>query len=336
MRKKPKYGIVTVDTENPQSAVLSGRCQLDTLDITLDGHPAGVSGIMDVCETCGARATFFVDVYESVRFPSVRAVVETIISRGHDVQLHTHPAWMFDRRRVHMRQYSLGEQEEILGRGIELFAKWTGGMPVAHRAGAFGANSDTMRALKTSGIPVDSSVHPDRPNCHLSTPVNQISEHNGIVEVPVIGFDSQVHYRAAALTFYRRRRFRPLNLDGCSNAELQWFLTATEGSGIPILHLTLHSYSFIKWDSDFRSPRWNPMDYEKMGAFLGASVSQFGVQWITLGEFWRMYSEDKSRFDSGATVPCRVENRPFWNGCVRPIFGKVLRFSASGCHQQER
>lgn len=145
--------------------------------------------------------------------------------------------------------------------GSDLLSKWTGQAPVAHRAGAFGADLNTMEALIKAGIPVDSSLHPHRATCRLSGPENQVSENGGVVEVPILGFNWHVDCWLAGITFYCRRRFRPLNLDGCSAEQLQWFLAAAKECGIPILHLTLHSYSFIKWDSDFRSVRWNPVDH---------------------------------------------------------------------------
>jgi hypothetical protein len=177
---------------------------------------------------------------------------------------------------------------------------------------------------------VDSSFNPAGPNCRLSGPVNRVAEYDGLVEVPVIGFDCQVDCQLAGISFYRRRWFRPLNLDGCSQAQLQWFLGASEKSNIAVLHLAMHSYSFIKWDSDFRSARWNPVDREKLIVFLRESVSHFGIKWITLGGFWQLYSEDRSRFQSNASVPCCVENRPFWKGCVKPVFGRALRSAVSG------
>lgn len=157
-----------------------------------DNREVGIPLIMDLCEKHGVKATFFVDVfgYRIHGEEKMTDIVRGIVARGHDVQLHTHPAWDFSHldnksfgrqtysygvhspRKLFMRNYGLEQQIAMLREGIEKLAEWTGERPVAHRAGGYGANYDTLAAVGKVGIFIDASMFWDHPEwCHLNDPV---------------------------------------------------------------------------------------------------------------------------------------------------------------------
>lgn len=111
----------------------------------------GIELMMDLLEQRHVRGTFFLNAYEIARHgESVMANAARLIhSRGHDIELHTHPRPMY--RFYGMNGASLDEQVAILEKGISLIRKWTGKTVIAHRAGAFEANMDTLRAWKRQG-----------------------------------------------------------------------------------------------------------------------------------------------------------------------------------------
>ena len=170
------YLTITVDTESPQTPLLE-RGDVHNLAWIAREYKLGVPQIIKILKKSGIRATFFLNVFEKCIWgeKSLKEVAKAISETNNDVQLHTHPAWCFDRTRPHMWQYSLAEQMEILKIGIELLKKWTGKYPIAHRAGAYGINKNTFVALKQAGIRVDSSNFYEHPNCKVIWTINRVN-----------------------------------------------------------------------------------------------------------------------------------------------------------------
>ena len=73
-----------------------------------------------------------------------------------------------------MTKLSLDEQTNVLEHGMEMLYKWTGVYPIAHRSGGYSVNKDTLRALKSVGIPIDSSMYYGHPNSHETWSRNAI------------------------------------------------------------------------------------------------------------------------------------------------------------------
>ena len=70
--------------------------------------------------------------------------------------------------------YSFNEQVEILEHGIDCLKRWGAGKPIAHRAGAYGINIDTIKALKKVGIYIDSSMFFGHENCKEVWSINEV------------------------------------------------------------------------------------------------------------------------------------------------------------------
>ena len=53
--------------------------------------------MMNIFDEYGVKATFFVNVYEAAKYEddTLAEVCRAIHSRGHDLELHTHPKPMF-------------------------------------------------------------------------------------------------------------------------------------------------------------------------------------------------------------------------------------------------
>jgi len=106
--------LITVDTELsnfPRPHGISGR---------VGGEEWGLRRMIDVLESLGLRGTFFLDPYggNEPDLAEQRWAAELVVARGHDLQLHTHPGPAFDPARAQLRDYSLGEQEEIIELGL--------------------------------------------------------------------------------------------------------------------------------------------------------------------------------------------------------------------------
>src|SRR5207249_9066268 len=124
---------------------------------------------------------------------------------GHEIQLHTHPDLMYDPKRQSMHEYSLAEQTTIIRDGMALLREWTGKAPIAHRAGSYGANKDTLKALHANGIFLDSSFFYRHGNCRLPfANLNSPFKADGIWEVPVTVHPRPVRRLGISLPFVKR------------------------------------------------------------------------------------------------------------------------------------
>lgn len=181
---------ITVDVED----FFLPRPAFDTIFARQGGAEFGIGRIMQMLEEHGASATFYVDVFNRVTLDEAliaRACTE-ITRRGHEVGLHTHPAFPAGVRGYGMAQVMCnldkGRQQELIGQGKDLIRGWTGQAPRTHRAGGYGANTDTLAALAQEGFASDSSHYHGYAHCPLASafPVaNTVFDAAGIREVPV-------------------------------------------------------------------------------------------------------------------------------------------------------
>jgi peptidoglycan/xylan/chitin deacetylase (PgdA/CDA1 family) len=137
----------------------------------------------------GCRATFFVDLCEVPTWGEkfMREVCDRIQDAGQDVQLHAHPHHLTgDRNRWLLSEYTRQEQAGILDYAIEQYRKFLGTMPLAFRAGGFGANRDTLELLAERGVAIDCSLMQGWRGCDLRAPLAGVPfVLHGIREIPL-------------------------------------------------------------------------------------------------------------------------------------------------------
>jgi len=233
------------------------------------------------------KGTFFVDVYTNKKryLPEFIALCRKLHESGHDLQLHTHPDGMFDARRGSMQDYTLKEQVEIIQRGKEIFREWFGINPIAHRAGDWGANHDTLKALSENGIFMDSSMFFGWAHCHLNkNPLtkNWPVEYNSILEVPASVFQCQ------SLGFFSP--FRLVSTDGNSFEETCAVLKQFQRRRIPVVTLVYHSFSFLRWNkkrTEYRADKNRIHKFESLMKFLSKEPSIEIVTMQQLNSLWQ-------------------------------------------------
>lgn len=218
----------------------------------VDGKEYGIPLIMDIADRYGIPLTFFVEVLNKYYFgeDETREVCEYILGRGHDVQLHLHPNYLnfkeekpeAQRYRDNMSAYSLEEQTTLIGEGKELLTRYCERPPVAFRAGNYGADVNTLKALKANGILIDSSYNaafPKHSRRIHAAQLNDAIEIEGVWELPITNFIEKVPLIG--------RRFKPLDLNGVSFLEMQSVIDQTyRGQGPGNLTFILHSFSFVR------------------------------------------------------------------------------------------
>ncbi|NCP19876.1 MAG: polysaccharide deacetylase family protein [Erythrobacter sp.] len=197
---------LTIDTEY-SAALAHGPCRVDRAEnfarsiacITPEG-PAGITHKLDLLRRHNQRAVFFVDPMPALVWgvAAIEDVVAPIIEAGQDVQLHCHTEWLdlapaggplagLSGRNI--KDFGFEDQCRILdwARSTLVLAGAPG--PVAFRAGNYGANRDTLRALREIGLDFDSSHTPGiaggESDLDLRATDTQPLLHEGIVELPV-------------------------------------------------------------------------------------------------------------------------------------------------------
>lgn len=168
--------------------------------LTPDG-PAGITHKLDLFKRYGQKAVFFVDPMPALQWgvAAIEDVVGPIIEAGQDVQLQCHTEWLEivgsanplkGRTGQHIKDFSFDEQCQLLEWSRDMLMAAGAPKPVAFRAGNYGANDDTLRALAAIGIRYDTSHCP----ALVGIADNAISlgcddQHpmlyEGVIEVPV-------------------------------------------------------------------------------------------------------------------------------------------------------
>ncbi|NJM50800.1 MAG: polysaccharide deacetylase family protein [Sphingomonadales bacterium] len=197
---------ITIDTE--YSCALYGQQGEHSRQVNFDRSirgltPDGEAGIfhqMDILDRYGLKAVFFVDPMPALIWgtEAIAAMVQPIVSRGHDVQLHMHSEWLGFAGTANplgvktgrnMKDFSADDQYTLIGYGIEQIIAAGAPRPVAFRAGNYGANDDTLRALARHGIAYESSHCPgiEQSQCAISLGPDNIHpiEYLGVVQVPI-------------------------------------------------------------------------------------------------------------------------------------------------------
>jgi len=142
---------------------------------------------------------FFVDPMPGLIWgtAAIEDVVGPIVRRGHDVQLHIHTEWLeltgsanpVGRTGTNIADFNLDEQCNLLDRARSLLVAAGAPLPRAFRAGNYGANDDTLRALAILGLSHDSSHCPGfAGTCgrrSLTAADRATVERCGVIEVPI-------------------------------------------------------------------------------------------------------------------------------------------------------
>jgi hypothetical protein len=166
--------------------------------------PTGDFGIayqMAVLDDHGLKGCFFVDPMPALvcGLDVVKRLIDPILTQGHDVQLHAHSEWLAfadpassptgGRIGRNLRDFSLADQCAILEFAADRLVVAGAPTPLAFRAGNYGANDDTLRALAVLGIRYDSSFPPGiaRSDCAIDLPLETVApvRRLGVIEVPI-------------------------------------------------------------------------------------------------------------------------------------------------------
>jgi hypothetical protein len=283
--------ILSIDTEgqiklqstpNPQQVIP------EQIFCTTPGGEVGIRYQMDMLEKRGAKGTFFIDILMAYVFGEkpTRQVIDGILERGHDVQLHLHPSpnlrgctdpALRDIDRRWTEKACVGSFRDALDVAYGLFDAYTGQKPVAFRNGAYHLQEDYFPVLAEYGLLIDSSLYPYK-NCRLKGSLKTASQPflhpSGVLELPVgwLGIATQEdRYASTQFTAKTGTYGRYL---------LQMIAEAHEifaNHALVPLTFILHSYTFLK-AKQTADPKhlkaWNRAMKQKMPPFFHNSLQR--------------------------------------------------------------
>ena len=244
----------------------------------------GVFKIAEILEQYGATGTFYVDVYEDVFWgeDKMKALCQQLDARGHDVQLHTHPSWRRDPRdsddlndfkqartrfppeKDFMAKLSFEEQRDFLLEGKKLLESWLGKPVQSHRSGGYSINGDTVRALTTNGITIDSSMNRSHSNSKLTWSDNKVVCKEGLFEFPVSYYNLFAFPGAPKIL----QRLMKTDLDSTPLHVLQKLTLDFEKRELRTFHLFMHSFTLLDIAPDFSSFGIHQKRVERLHGYL--------------------------------------------------------------------
>lgn len=235
---------------------------------------------MDVLDRHGLKAVYFVEALFAsvVGIDALARIVSLIQDHGHEVQLHVHTEWLGEiggadlpaQFRQHIRQFTEDEQAQIIARAIANLQQAGARNLCAYRAGNFGANFDTLRALARNGIRYDSSHNACflDAECHLRTgePLLQQAVIEGVYEFPVSTFSDYPGH------------LRPAQLCATSFREMKTALLQAWREGWHSFVIVWHGFELIRHvrEPGRQTPDWiNVRRLEQLSGFLAANRDKF-------------------------------------------------------------
>lgn len=300
--------LITIDTEIGELGKYRPDAFETFVEGKVDGREVGYKLIMDMLDRYQAKGEFFVDIYpyKQLGEDKFANLCEDIAERGHNVQLHTHPSTAFDEERIYMHQYSLGEQVEILQLGKERIKKWTGKYPMVHRAGGYGINEDTFRALEQAGIHYDSSYFYENANCHFQCNTkNKPFKVGSITEVPVTVFEESAYYEFLGIKLLCRKHFQKLDVRFGATADEIKEVISNSGKD-DVIMLFLHSFNFLHLPYNFRKGEYGRISINED---IIKNVDRL-LNWISLQANCDFTTVDMLRMDSSHDdVPIGIPRR---------------------------
>jgi hypothetical protein len=185
-----------------------------------------------------------VDVYEDQYYGEQKFIdlCKDIDQDDHGVQLHTHPSYAYDTNRAYMYEYTFEEQKRIIKDGKNKIYKWIQKYPSSHRAGGYGANVNTIKALEANSISIDSSFYSEHSNCKLDLTIsNKPTISNNVLEIPVSVINQK---KLSSCLFHLLLRRYPKYDVNYLNSYLM--ISSVKKCKDPYIVIFLHSSSFIK------------------------------------------------------------------------------------------
>jgi hypothetical protein len=245
------YLVITVDVE-----ALPDRAPTDHVKRLIygdfgDARRAGIEEMMDAADKVGVKMTFFFDVLEETLYPGqIEGVAKRIVTRGHDLQLHTHPDkpppsfWTDLGITAKMSPlFNRADADALFAYTHRLFDRWGLARPIAFRAGGYEYSRGFIEAMPAAKISYSYNYNPRAASQrkHLGRQA-MFAWQNGVTEIPL----------SYTPHFFKETRFDDNLLSDVPNMiqEIERFGRSYEADNV--LVMMMHSWSFLDLQGDHR------------------------------------------------------------------------------------
>jgi hypothetical protein len=318
--------IITCDVEcwperqEPHSQNVEQAVADHIYGVTRSGDQRGISWQMDVLDSYGLRGVFFVESLFGAQgyAGQLQRVVESIARRGHDAELHLHTEWYgyfpgraaTRERRQHLRSYPYHEQVEILQEARDALRAAGAGEVVAFRAGNFGANDDTLRAVAAVGLAFDSSYNAAYLGeaCEITSARAEVEpfQVGSVWEYPVTCFRDR--------PWLSPEHVRPLQITAASRSEISAVLLQAHRRRLDTVVILTHSFEITHLsDSPAARPRAHRLNagrFREVCRLLAEHADLFRV--LTFRDLQRA-----NLCPPGQDAADRIPTSSMWNYLVR-------------------
>jgi peptidoglycan/xylan/chitin deacetylase (PgdA/CDA1 family) len=271
---------------------------------TWEGKDYGVPLLAQKLEQYGAKGTFFVSpLCPPDSTDTMLSNLRFLVSHGHDLELHPHPD-SIDFSRLLLPMYSIEERKKILQTAIDNMKQAGAPSPVAHRAGAWAIDMETLHLLPEFGIVMDSSIFPEDPRCQVPLPANLVNRFvkiGGVYQLPITLIERVPFIGYAGMT--------ALDIDRTTWEEQESALKQIADHGVPVATFFLHFsslYHFIPSPLPYvphtvTGP--NEENIAKLDKFLKRVTTDPRFKVVTARELWQLFQEKPQEFQGPSFVP---------------------------------
>lgn len=243
--------LFTTDTELSPALHERGLDPRENFEIMVMGRGSdatvGIAYQMDRLSAHGLKGVFFVEALNAqvLGLDMLKRVVDPILTRGHEVQLHIHTEWLqwiekdpvAGRRGENIYEFPETDQRVLLEMGADALERAGAPRPIAFRAGNYGADNATLRALKSLGLRFDTSYNQpyigDVCRIDVAEPLLEPALVEGLTEIPITFFEDYPGHT------------RPLQLCAISTAELAWCVADARAANRPTVVIVSHSFELL-------------------------------------------------------------------------------------------
>jgi len=254
--------LITCDTEVGElGSILPNGFEL-FIEGKVNGQEVGYRLINSIASNYNAVVEHYVDIYPYERYGEnkYRILCQNIVNEGHKIGLHTHPASKYDITRKFMHQYSFEEQKTIIMHGKNKIQSWIGYSVMSHRAGGYGADINTIKALNENNLLIDTSFYFRNENCKITYKYkNKSSFIHDVLEIPI--------------TIYNRQKFfSPFNISKSFYTKLDFRYGSNSHEILDVIKkmpdpctivIFLHSFNFLIRKYDFNKKKFSKISIDK-------------------------------------------------------------------------
>ncbi|MEH6385171.1 MAG: hypothetical protein V7780_11225 [Colwellia sp.] len=212
----------------------------------------GLNFQLEIFKKYNLKASFFVEPlfsYHSGPTP-LKLAINNINAANQEVGLHIHTEWLnglenfpldFDVLHRNIGDFELAEQVKLIGHARDMISQYNNDIDICcFRAGNYGADNNTLKALHELSIPFDTSYNKPYLNNPCNIIISETLASPKLIDNTII----------VPVTYFRDypRHNRHLQLTACSFLEIRDILLSLWKANSFSCVIVLHSFEWIKRD----------------------------------------------------------------------------------------